>query len=338
MVPSNDSPYKKKLHVNRLRSLKCAKVAIDTGSIEQFRVWKVNAAGVLVENRDISGFIPLSLLGEVHTARVLAEEKYLKQQEKEKMVIEVDAMEEDREEGSDGVITNTSSSSSGGGGGGSSGDDEKEGTEEDTLVAKKKKSKSDLRKKAMSVMMGRTVLGMVLDIDRVEGRVLISERAALKTWGKKPPPPKEELLNGALNMVGKGAVQGMVIKVKPFGCFVEFVVAASDNNNNNNNNNNNSTNDERRSGSRRVGGGRKEFLEKGTTLIGLVHASRLGCENGVCPTDFIGMGTKVEVYVERVDMKKMQVFLSMLKREEEEEETVVVVDGGTTAVGGSRNE
>jgi ribosomal protein S1 len=294
--------------------LKCAKVAIDTGSIEQFKVWKVNAAGVLVENRDISGFIPLSLLGEVHTARVLAEEKYLKQQETEKMVIEVDATEEEREEGSDG-ITITSSS------------DEKEETEEDKKLAKKK-NKSDLRKKAMSVMMGRTVLGMVLDIDRVEGRVLISERAALKTWGKKPPPPKEELLNSALNMVGKGAVQGMVIKVKPFGCFVEFVVATSDN----------STNGERRSGGGRVGGGRKEFLEKGTTLIGLVHASRLGCENGVCPTDFIGMGTKVEVYVERVDMKKMQVFLSMLKREEEEEETVVVDDGGTTAVGGTRNE
>lgn len=309
MVPSNNSPNKKKLHVNRLRSLKCAKIAIDTGSIEQFKVWKVNAAGVLVENRDISGFIPLSLLGEVHTARVLAEEKYLKQQEKEKKMIIGQGLQEESEE-------DRSSSDS------SSGDDEKEETEEDKILAKKKNNKSDLRKKAMSVMMGRTVLGMVLDIDRVEGRVLISERAALKTWGKKPPPPNEELLNGALNMVGKDAVQGMVIKVKPFGCFVEFVVATSSTASDNNISSSRNGNGERRSG----GSGRKEFLEKGTTLIGLVHASRLGCENGVCPTDFIGMGTKVEVYVEKVDMKKRQVFLSMLKREEK-----VTVEDDTTA-------
>lgn len=80
------------------------------------------------------------------------------------------------------------------------------------------------RRSALETLIGTTLNVTVLQADEASGRVIMSERAAVRAAAPLPPAaPSREVLAAAALRVGQ-VVQATVMNVKAFGVFVQFNV------------------------------------------------------------------------------------------------------------------
>ncbi|PRW59921.1 30S ribosomal chloroplastic [Chlorella sorokiniana] len=161
---------------------------------ETLTVWQINSAGVLVRNKDLSGFIPSSLLSPLNVAAVLEAERPLLAAAAAGAIVAQLETQGQPGQSADGADLDPA-------------------------------TRAAARRQALeAVLLGRQVTAQVVSVDAASGRVVLSERAAVSAWkerGVKATPPSSAELQVAAGMLGE-VVDATVVHVKPFGAFLEF--------------------------------------------------------------------------------------------------------------------
>ncbi len=194
--PSSQSQYEAAIAPERaLRRARSVQVALDLQASKsqiKVKVWQVNAAGVLVTNdeKEITGFIPLTELSQFHASAILKEERRIK----------ASINDNNTSNPNTGTISDGSSSP--------------------TAPAVEVEGPG-LRRAAMGVLRGQEFLVEVIAVDNESGRVIFSERAAAQTMSTQRLVVSPEGLAAAAEDVGS-LINCRVRSIRPFGIFVDF--------------------------------------------------------------------------------------------------------------------
>lgn len=256
----------------RQQMLRSAREYMQRNEVLEVKVWRVNAAGVLVEGEGISGFIPMTQLTTQHGKRVLEQEALL--------AAELAQHAQQQDGDAEGGAFN-------------------EGSIDRTAV----------RRRAMGVLLGVKLSACVIVVEEEKGQVVLSERAASPKQRSVDAVTAAEVAAAALPLVGQ-VVAAKVLSVKRFGCFVEFEIPApqppaqaapvgqglegSD------------VLDSPQ-GSEQSGAAAGRTL----VGLGLVHTSQLSWEPDVEPSDVVQVGQSLRAVIFHVDVSKGRVFLSL---------------------------
>jgi len=175
--------------VRRERSVQAALDLQSSQGQITVKVWQVNTAGVLVNNKEkeIVGFIPLTGLSHARASAVLKEERRI------------------RASIADNNISNSNSTSR-----------PLDSAAADAVLAEG----PALRRAALGILRDQEFLVEVVAVDKESGRVIFSEKAATQSMAQRSVVSPEGLVAAAKAM--GSLVQCRVRSVRPFGIFVDF--------------------------------------------------------------------------------------------------------------------
>lgn len=238
---------------------------------EVLTVWQVNAAGVLVRNERMSGFVPSSLLSPVHVTAVMEKEQQLAAAAAAGMIVAQ-------------LETEGAPASAA------------QGADLDSAT------RSTVRRSALeAVMMGQQLTARVVNVDEKSGRVVLSERAAVSAWkdrGSRAAVPTTAELLAAAAQLGE-VVDCTVVVVKPFGCFVEFAVTLPAQAG--------ATGEPQQAQQEQ----QEQQQRRQHTVVGLVHSSEVSWNPADDLMQTIKVGQRVRAKLMHVDTQKSRIFLSL---------------------------